>query len=65
MYQEEQCRAWHQAIPLPDGAWDISILDDVEISRTLDHLYREDHRRKDQDFDYQVSMIQLVCLSIH
>ncbi|KAG1887920.1 uncharacterized protein F5891DRAFT_966538 [Suillus fuscotomentosus] len=65
MYQEEQRRAWHQAIPLPDGAWDISILDDVEISRTLDRLYREDRRRKDQDFDYQVSMIQLVCLSIH
>ncbi|KAG2744451.1 hypothetical protein P692DRAFT_201808407 [Suillus brevipes Sb2] len=53
MYQEEQRRAWHQAIPLPGGAWDISILDDAEITCTLDHLYREDRRRKDHDFDYQ------------
>ncbi|KAG1816560.1 hypothetical protein EV424DRAFT_1324916 [Suillus variegatus] len=56
MYQEEQRRAWHQAIPLPGGAWDISIIDDAEISRTLDRLYREDRRRKDHDFDYQVSL---------
>lgn len=62
LYQEEQRRAWHQAIPLPDGAWDISILDEIELSRTLDRLYREDRRRKDQDFDYQVSFIQLVYL---
>ncbi|KAG1745374.1 uncharacterized protein EDB91DRAFT_1049826, partial [Suillus paluster] len=54
MYQEEQRRAWHQAIPMAGGAWDISILDETEINRTLDRIYREDHRCCDNDYDYQV-----------
>ncbi|KAG1720822.1 uncharacterized protein EDB91DRAFT_1279772 [Suillus paluster] len=54
MYQEEQRQAWHQAIPMAGGAWDISILDETEINRTLDRIYREDCRRHDNDYDYQV-----------
>ncbi|KAG1777520.1 hypothetical protein EV702DRAFT_969538, partial [Suillus placidus] len=42
MYQEEQHHTWHQAIPLLGGAWDISIIDDVEITCILDHIYRKD-----------------------
>ncbi|KAG2087592.1 hypothetical protein BD769DRAFT_1372955 [Suillus cothurnatus] len=30
-YQEEQRRAWHQAIPQPSGAWNISIIDEAEL----------------------------------
>ncbi|KAG1728933.1 hypothetical protein EDB19DRAFT_1642298 [Suillus lakei] len=42
MYQEEQRRAWHQAILLLGGAWDILIIDDAEITRTLDHVYHDE-----------------------
>ncbi|KAG0698146.1 hypothetical protein DFH29DRAFT_943019 [Suillus ampliporus] len=52
-YQDEQRRAWHQAIPLPDGAWDISILDDAEIVKTHDRIYREDRCRRDDEWDFQ------------
>ncbi|KAG1852605.1 hypothetical protein C8R48DRAFT_676111 [Suillus tomentosus] len=38
-YQEEQRRAWHQAISQPAGAWDISILDEAELSRCFDRIY--------------------------
>jgi hypothetical protein len=48
-YQDEQRRAWHQAIPLMDGAWDISILDQGEISEILDQLYHEDRQCRDHD----------------
>ncbi|KAG2754610.1 hypothetical protein P692DRAFT_20845270 [Suillus brevipes Sb2] len=36
IYQEEQRRAWHNAIPLPKGAWDISIIDETALLRTFD-----------------------------
>ncbi|KAG1731513.1 uncharacterized protein EDB91DRAFT_1085056 [Suillus paluster] len=49
--RDEQWRGWHQAIPLPDGAWDISILDDAEIAKTLDQIYRKDLRRRDDEWD--------------
>lgn len=70
LYQEEQRHAWRQAIPLPGGAWDISILDDAELTHMLDRIYREDRRHKDNEFDYQVSIIfptslftSLICSS--
>ncbi|KAG1746146.1 hypothetical protein EDB19DRAFT_1826545 [Suillus lakei] len=53
VYQDEQRRAWHQAIPLPDGAWDISILDQKEIRMTFDKIYREDQCRRDDEWDLQ------------
>lgn len=51
VYQDEQRRAWHQAIPLPDGAWDISILDDKEIKIIFETIYREDRCRRDDEWD--------------
>ncbi|KAG2082663.1 uncharacterized protein F5147DRAFT_803395 [Suillus discolor] len=48
IYQEEQRRAWHNAIPLPKGAWDISILDEDALLRTFDRVFR-DMRHRDLD----------------
>ncbi|KAG1786327.1 uncharacterized protein HD556DRAFT_1061647 [Suillus plorans] len=51
VYQEEQRRAWHQAISQPAGAWNISILDETEISRCFDRIYHAERVRIDHDFD--------------
>lgn len=53
-YQEEQRRAWHQAIPLPAGAWNIALIDEVELSRTFDRLYHAERERADLDFEFKV-----------
>lgn len=55
IYQEEQRRAWHNAIPLPKGAWDISIIDDAALLRTYDRVFR-DTRRQDLAVDRTVSL---------
>ncbi|KAG1891647.1 uncharacterized protein F5891DRAFT_986681 [Suillus fuscotomentosus] len=41
IYQEEQRRAWHNAIPLPKGAWDILLLDETALLRTFDRVFRQ------------------------
>jgi hypothetical protein len=63
-YQDEQRRAWHQAIPLTDGAWDISILDHGEISEILDRLYREDRQRRDHDMGMYKHLFPLTHTNI-
>lgn len=40
IYQEKQRRAWHNTIPLPKGAWDISILNKTALLRTFDRVFR-------------------------
>lgn len=56
IYQEEQRRAWHNAIPLPKGAWDISIIDDAALLRTYDRVFR-DMRRHDLAAERTVSSL--------
>ncbi|KAG2056794.1 hypothetical protein BDR06DRAFT_879542 [Suillus hirtellus] len=46
IYQEEQRRAWHNAIPLSKGAWDISIIDDSALLRTYDRVFRDMRRQE-------------------
>ncbi|KAG2338694.1 hypothetical protein BDR05DRAFT_951755 [Suillus weaverae] len=41
IYQEEQRRAWHTAITLGKGAWDISIISDPTLTRLFDRVMRE------------------------
>ncbi|KAG1800121.1 hypothetical protein EV424DRAFT_1587643 [Suillus variegatus] len=53
-YQEEQRRAWHQAIPQPQGAWNISIIDELEVSRCFDRIYHAERARADIAFDLKV-----------
>ncbi|KIK42968.1 hypothetical protein CY34DRAFT_82626 [Suillus luteus UH-Slu-Lm8-n1] len=56
MYAEGQRRAWHAAIPLPSGAWNLAILDGDEIYKIYDPLYHADRDRKDHEFDLKVRL---------
>ncbi|KAG1842942.1 hypothetical protein C8R48DRAFT_556073, partial [Suillus tomentosus] len=38
IYQEEQRRAWHNAVALGTGAWDLSIISDVILARLFDRV---------------------------
>ncbi|KIK34772.1 hypothetical protein CY34DRAFT_97340 [Suillus luteus UH-Slu-Lm8-n1] len=49
IYQEEQRRAWHNAIPLAKGAWDISIIDEAALLCTFDHVFRDMRHRELRD----------------
>ncbi|KAG2080814.1 hypothetical protein BD769DRAFT_1378477, partial [Suillus cothurnatus] len=53
-YQEEQCRAWHQAIPQPSGAWNISIIDEAELLRTYDHICHTDCIQANVEYNAKV-----------
>ncbi|KAG2744525.1 hypothetical protein P692DRAFT_20744524 [Suillus brevipes Sb2] len=57
LFQEEQRRAWHNAIPIPANAWDISIISETVITRTCDRVYREERNRLDMNSDYKVCII--------
>ncbi|KAG6889962.1 hypothetical protein C0992_003442 [Termitomyces sp. T32_za158] len=61
LYQDEQRRAWHQAITSPAGAWDISVVDEMLLARARDEVYREDRRKKDRERDSLVSGISLLA----
>jgi hypothetical protein len=50
----EQCHAWHQAILQPTGTWNISILDEVELSHTYEHICHVEHIRATAKFDLKV-----------
>ncbi|KAG2369308.1 hypothetical protein BDR07DRAFT_1477316 [Suillus spraguei] len=50
-YEEEQRCAWHQAIPLPDEAWNIDILKKKEPSRTFNKLYHAERDHANLEFD--------------
>ncbi|KAG2347096.1 hypothetical protein BDR05DRAFT_945484 [Suillus weaverae] len=50
-YEEEQRCTWHQAIPQPNGAWNISIIDEVKMSWVFDCVYHAEHEHADSTFD--------------
>lgn len=56
IYQEEQRRAWHIAIALGNGAWDLSIISDTVLGRLFDRVLRESRHR---DHESQVSALRL------
>jgi hypothetical protein len=53
-YQEEQRRAWHQAIPQPSGTWNISIINGVELSSVYNRLYHVERDRMNQECNLKV-----------
>jgi hypothetical protein len=55
VYQAEQRRAWHHAISSPQGAYNISRINEDIIRKTRDKVYWEDRRHKDLERDYRVS----------
>lgn len=57
LFQEEQRRAWHNAIPSSKGAWDISVIDEPTLARTFERVYRASLIRPDLPrADLQVSV---------
>jgi len=62
-YQEEQRRAWHQAIPQPSGAWNISIIDEAELSQTYDRICHADRIRANVEYNAKVRFIDYVRVS--
>ncbi|KAG1717416.1 hypothetical protein EDB19DRAFT_1816144 [Suillus lakei] len=55
LYQEEQRRAWHNTIPIPANAWDISIISESAISHTCDCVYHDDCNKQDLSDNYKKS----------
>ncbi|KAG1896940.1 uncharacterized protein F5891DRAFT_570877 [Suillus fuscotomentosus] len=53
LFQEEQRRAWHNAIPIPANTWDISIINETVITRTVDRVYRDDRNKQDLSNDFK------------
>lgn len=53
IYQEEQWRAWHNAVALGNGTWDLSIISDTVLGRLFDRVLRESRHR---DHKSQVSL---------
>lgn len=47
LFQEEQRRAWHNAMPSSKGAWDISVIDEPTLARTFERVYRASLIRPD------------------
>lgn len=62
LYLSEQRRLWHQAIPSPQGAWDIGIISQDNLTRARDQVYRGEHRKLDNERDYLVRPTP--CLTI-
>ena len=55
LYQARQRRLWHLAIPSPQGAYNISIIDEAVMRKTKEEVYWEDRRLKDNERDFHVS----------
>jgi hypothetical protein len=55
VYQVEQRRLWHLAISSPQGAYNLSRINEVIMRKTRDQVYWEDRRKKDLERDYRVS----------
>ncbi|KAG2107914.1 uncharacterized protein F5147DRAFT_577361 [Suillus discolor] len=52
IYQEEQQRAWHHAVALGTGAWDLSILSDIVLGCLFNRVLQESRHH---DHNTQVS----------
>ncbi|KAG1904843.1 uncharacterized protein F5891DRAFT_944792 [Suillus fuscotomentosus] len=62
IYQEEQRRAWHMAVALGNGAWDLSIISDTMLACLFDRVLRESRHR---DHESQVSTYRLAAKKQH
>jgi hypothetical protein len=54
IYQAEQRRLWHLAISSPQGAYNLSKINEEIIRKTRDKVYQEDRRLKDYQRDSRV-----------
>ena len=61
VYQAEQLRLWHLAISSPQGAYNISRINDEILRKTREKVYWEDRRVKDFQRDLHVRITSLLC----
>jgi hypothetical protein len=59
VYQAEQRRLWHLAISSPQGAYNISRINEDILRKTREKVYWEERRLKDYERDYRVSVYPL------
>jgi hypothetical protein len=58
VYQAEQRRLWHLAISSPQGAYDLSRINEEILRKTRERVYWDERRAKDYDRDYRVSLFR-------
>lgn len=57
VYQAEQRRLWHLAITSPQGAYNLSRINEDILRKTREKVYWDDRRSKDYERDYRVSPV--------
>lgn len=57
VYQAEQHRLWHLAITSPQGAYNLSRINEDILRKTREKVYWDDRRSKDYERDYRVSPV--------
>ena len=55
LYQAEQRRLWHIAITSPQGAYNLSHINEEIMRKTREKVYWDEHHAKDFERDYCVS----------
>ncbi|KAI0919217.1 hypothetical protein AcW1_009328 [Taiwanofungus camphoratus] len=59
LYQAEQRKLWHMAIPSAQGAWNLSRISEEILEKTRARVYWEDRRQKDNQRDLYVHNIHM------
>ena len=62
VYQAEQRRLWHLAISSPQGAYNLSRINEDILRSTREKVYWDERRTKDYERDYRVSIFRLFFL---
>ena len=57
VYQAEQRRLWHLAISSPQGAYNLSRINEDIIRKTREKVYWDEHRSKDYERDLRISTL--------
>jgi hypothetical protein len=63
VYQAEQRRLWHLAISSPQGAYNLSRINEEILRKTREAVYWDERRAKDYDRDLRVSFLFIFFLS--
>jgi hypothetical protein len=57
VYQVEQHKLWHLAISSPQGAYNLSHINNEVIRKTHEKVYWDEHCLKDFERDYRISLL--------
>ena len=59
VYQAEQRRLWHLAIASPQGAYNLSRINEDIMRKTKEKVYWDERRQKDYQKDFRVRIFRL------